>query len=315
LDFANRNNPPRCPELPVWLVEGFTRQLLASSELEIVLQPPVRRANGLPINDSFYESRRPTTLASQRDDPLALARSVLRTNSYFSFEQLSWPVDDQLSGEKRDLFGCSAQLFVTELLAMNDGKSGMLGFLDQLPNYYNWQLAFLSGFHSSFNRPLDIEKWWNLRWMNFTATDATHRWLLAESWSRLDQSLQAQVETVVANDQLPRHSQASLQTLISKWDENSKPETLKAKLRELELLRLNVDPRVLPILDGYKRVLDGFLKESKPSGITALMHRRAAVENARSQAVKQLDLLDQQRRATAAQPDTVAVAEKSRTKR
>ena len=117
------------------------------------------------------------------------------------------------------------------------------------------------------------------------------------------------------NDQLPQHSQTSLQTLISKWDENSKPEILKAKLRELDLLRFNVDPRVLAILDGYKRVLEGFLKDSNPSGINALVRRKAAVANACSQAVKQLDLLDEQRRATAAQPDTVAVAEKPRTRR
>src|SRR5436190_6272409 len=158
LEMANRSGPPRSAELPLWLLEGFTRQLLASRELEIILPPPNRKANGIAITSAYFDSRRQNSANSQRDDPLGLVRTVLRSNPMMTFDQLSWPVDDQLIGDQRELFSCSAQLFVTELLRLNDGKRSMMAMVGELPNYYNWQLAFLAGFRGSFERLLNVEK-------------------------------------------------------------------------------------------------------------------------------------------------------------
>jgi hypothetical protein len=309
LEMANRSGPARSAELPLWLLEGLARQLLASNELEIVLTPPDRKANGIALTSAYFDSRRQDSLHSQRDDPLGLARTVLRANPFFTFDQLSWPLPDQLVGEQKELYSCSAQVFVTELLKTKDGKSSMLGMLGELPNYYNWQLAFLSGFRSSFGSLLDVEKWWTLRWVNFTGTDATYTWRLQESWEKLDQSLRASIELRADTNQLPLHSEATLQTIIRQWEDDPQRTELQRRLDQIELLRLRVDPRVRPFLDDYRRVIETFLKESHPTGVTALLRKQAAIKNAQDQAAKQLDLLDARRRAAAgsqSQPITTA---------
>jgi hypothetical protein len=308
LEMANRNGPPRCAELPLWLVEGLTRQLLASSELEIVLPPPSQKANGIAFTSAYFESRRQNPLQSQRDDPFALVRSVLRSNPMMTFDQLSWPEEDQLIGDQKELYCCSAQLFVTELLRMKGGKASMLSMLGQLPQYYNWQLAFLSAYHGSFERLLNVEKWWTLRWVDFTGTEATSTWRLEECWEKLDQCLRAGIEVRSETNQLPHYSEATLQTLIRHpGDESQRNTELRRRLEQLELLHLKVDPRVVPFLDDYHRVLERFLKESRPSGVTAVLRKQAAIKNAQDEACKELDLLDA-RRALASQLPAVAKA-------
>src|SRR5262249_15489391 len=49
LELANRNATSRSAELPTWLIEGFTEQLFASSEMKIVLPPPRKNVNGLML--------------------------------------------------------------------------------------------------------------------------------------------------------------------------------------------------------------------------------------------------------------------------
>ena len=311
LEMANRSGPPRSAELPLWLVEGLTRQLLASSELEIILPPPDKKANGIAFASVYFDSRRQNPLHTQRDDPLGFARTVLRSNPMMTFDQLSWPGEDQLVGDQKELYCCSAQLFVTELLRMRDGRASMRTMLGQLPRYYNWQLAFLSAFNGPFERLLDVEKWWTLCWVNFTGTDATYTWRLDESWDKLDQCLRASVELRAQTNQLPRYSAAALQSVIREWHDESQKAELQRRLEQLELLRLRVDPRVVPFLDDYRRVIERFLKESHPAGVTAILHKQAAIKNAQEDAAKQLDFLDARRRAAASQPQTVTTAKSS----
>jgi len=311
LEMANRSVPARSADLPLWLVEGLTRQILASNELEIILPPPNRMANNIPINSAYFDSRRADSLHSRRDDPMAFVRNVLRSNAFMTFEQLSWPVDDQLTGDQRELFCCSAQLFVLELLRMKDGQSCLREMLGQLPQYYNWQLAFLHAFREAFSRPLDVEKWWTLRWVNFTGTQAMHTWRIAESWQRLGEALRPAVQVRADTNQLPGHVEVTLQTIIRDWDGEAQRSELQSRLREFELLRWRLDPRVVPLLDEYRQVIEIFLKESKPSGLTAALRKTAAVRNAREQAVKHLDFLDARRLAAAANSEPIADIKKT----
>lgn len=311
LEMANRSVPARSAELPLWLVEGFTRQLLASKELEIILPPPNRMANNIAINSAYFDSRRADSLHSQRDDPIALVRNVLRSNAFMTFEQLSWPVDDQLTGDQRELFCCSAQFFVLELLRIKDGQSCLRETLAELPQYYNWQLAFLHAFRDAFSQPLDVEKWWTLRLVNFTGTQAMQTWPIAESWRRFDEAVRPAVEIRAATNQLPGHAEVTLQTIIRDWDGESQKSELQNRLREFELLRWRLDPRIVPFLDEYRQVLETFLKESNPFGLTAALRKNAAIRNAREQAVRYLDFLDARRMAAAASPEPIADVKKT----
>src|SRR6516225_130469 len=62
LEFANRGGQVRSAEIPAWLTDGLSQQLLATGTVELVLSSPTRTVNGL------VESR---TVATQRGiDPL-----------------------------------------------------------------------------------------------------------------------------------------------------------------------------------------------------------------------------------------------------
>ena len=159
LEFANRGAGARPAEIPAWLTDGLSQQLLATGTVEMVLSSPGKMVNGLP------ESR---TDATQRGmDPLAGARRVLRDHPALTFEQLSWPTDAQVSGDDGGVYRASAQLFVNELLKLKNGPAHLRAMLQASPRYYNWQTAFQDAFRADFAQPLDVEKWWALQVVGF----------------------------------------------------------------------------------------------------------------------------------------------------
>jgi hypothetical protein len=313
LEIANRNRPDRSAELPLWLIEGFTRQLLASNQLEIILPPPGKRANNISIDSAFFESRRVDPLQSHRDDPLEQARAVLRSNPILTFEQLSWPADDQLIGSQREIFCCGAQLFVVELLSLKGGKTSLQEMLGLLPQFYNWQLAFLKAFHSTFEQPLDVEKWWNLRWVNFTGIEASQTWPFPESCQKFDVALRATVAVRADKNQLPIETEASLQKVIRDWEPEQQGVELQSRVREFELMQFRLDPEVMVLMNDYRRVIENYLKNSHPSGITAALRKNAAIRSARDETIKELDALDARRVALTLKSVPVAKSKTSRT--
>src|SRR5947207_15568356 len=46
LDFANRGAPARSAQIPAWLLEGLSQQLLASDGVELIFPPPRQDLNG-----------------------------------------------------------------------------------------------------------------------------------------------------------------------------------------------------------------------------------------------------------------------------
>src|SRR5205085_8765221 len=109
----------------------------------------------------------------------------------------------------------------------------MWAMLGQLPYYYNWQFAFLAAYKRSFERPLDVEKWWTLRWVEFTGTEGSSTWRLEESWEKLDQCLQAGIELRADTNQLPTYSDATLQTVIRQWPYERQRAELRSRVNQL----------------------------------------------------------------------------------
>src|SRR5262249_46270897 len=152
---------------------------------------------------------------------------------------------------------------------------------------YNWQLAFLKAFHSSFERPLDVEKWWNLRWVNFTGTEASQTWPFEESCQKLDAALRATVPVRTDQNQLPVEREATLQKIIRDWDPDAQKNELESRIQQLEVMRLRLDPRIGLLVEDYRRVVENFLKNAHPSGITAALRKNAAIRSAREEAVRE----------------------------
>ena len=304
LELANRNNPgDHSAEIPAWLTEGLSQQLLADAP-EMIMSPPDEFVNGL------LENR---IIANQRGvDALAKARPVLQDHPALTFEQLSWPDDAQLRGDDGGVYRASAQLFVSGLLALNDGAENLRAMLQMLPRCYNWQTAFRAAFAADFPQPVDLEKWWALQTVSFAARDAGPLWTPAASRDKLDEILSVPVEMRSAPTNLPAHAAISLQAVIRNFDFDRQTAILQTRLRDLELAHWRMAPQFAVLTDAYRRALADYLGGLNDAA-SASAHRRQTPAGAPSKAsaaatVKKLDALDAQRRTmeTAIQPEAPA---------
>ena len=297
LELANRNARSRAAELPAWLIEGLTEQFLTSSEMKIVLPAPRKSVNGVLY--LFTGTNGPMR------NPLQPARELLRAHPMLTFEDLSWPSDDILpSAGSTEVFRCSAQLFVTELLKLNGGQAAMCAMLDHLPQYYNWQFAFLDAFSSFFQRPLEVEKWWSLHLVHFTQREVAQNWPLDESWQKLAEALRPAVQVRASTNEMPLHTDVPLQTIVREWDSPRQTQALKTELNELEGLRYRLAPQFVGIADSYHQTIQTYLGTQNKSGF---LHRKKTTrKRALEEVLRQLDTLDARRAALRPNDEPVA---------
>jgi hypothetical protein len=303
LEQAGRNASDHSPEIPAWLAGGFAQHLLMSNESELFLPPPRWAVNGLTIN--------PTMVNARRRDPLETARRTLRGRTPLTLAELSWPTDEQFDGPAGEVYRSSAQLFVSELLRLKDGRACLRAMLDGLATCYNWQTAFLHAFRAHFERLVDLEKWWALQVEHFTGRDPDQTWSPAESWSKLDEILRTPVEVRHSRNELPGRAEISLATVIREWDFTRQRQTLPAKLRELDLLRLRVSQDLIPLVDDYHRLLSVYLEKRDHAGLT-LPGSKLPSPGAKvviREVLKQLSELESQREALRPQPMPVSAAQ------
>jgi hypothetical protein len=290
LEMANRDAGDRSAELPPWLVQGFSRQLLASSEQEIILPPPGRSAavaGPLPA----------AVVVGKKENPLKEAHRVLSTHSPLSFEELSWPDEHSLTGEAGEAFVCSSQVFVDGLLRLKDGKASMRQMLASLPQFYNWQLAFLRAYQACFQRPLDVEKWWAVRLTHFSGRQlVAETWSADDSWGKLDEIIRSAVlMSNSASNSLPEYKEVTLQNIVRDYERESQTQALQEKLAQLQVLRLRLATNALPLLDQYRFTLEKFLQDRDKTGLPIPFRREAVRRKVVEETVKELDSLDSRR--------------------
>jgi hypothetical protein len=302
LEFANRSAPSHSAEIPAWLTDGLSQQLLAAGSSEFILSSPDKSVNGLPVTRINKIER--------GLDSLAAARRVLKKYPALTFEELSWPTEDQLNGNDGGAYRASAQVFVNALLDVKNGPDHLRAMLQNLPQCYNWQTAFQNAFRDDFSKPLDVEKWWALQVVNFAAHDPGPGWTPEVSREKLDEILRVPVEMRTASNSLPAHAEISLQAIIRNLDAARQTEILRTKLRDLGVAQLRVSPQFAALTDGYRRALAGYLGEhhvttsasGRNSHASAMLKRTSARDT-----LKKLDALDAQRRTieSAVKPDTL----------
>jgi hypothetical protein len=259
LEMAGRTPSDHSPEIPAWLAEGLSQQLLRSDEGDLLPRPPHLSVNGLTLT--------PTVMNGRRHDPLAAAHRVLSEQPPLTISELSWPTDERAGGPTREAYSCSAQLLVSELLRFKDGPVCLRAMLGELAHCYNWQTAFFRAFHRHFERQLDLEKWWALQVVQFTGRNLTQTWSPEESWNKLDEILHVPVDVRLTRNEMPGRAEASLATIIRDWDFIRQDRTLRSKLRELELLRLRVSQKLVSLVDDYRRLLAKYLEGRDHAGL------------------------------------------------
>lgn len=291
LEIANRNSPNQSAEIPLWLAEGLSEDLIATENVEYLLLPPQSKVNGLMLNRSSSVNR--------RHDPILHSQEVLRTVAPLNFEQLSWPKEQQLDGVQLEAFRSTAHLFVRQLLKLPNGPACFRTMLRELPQKLNWQFAFLEGFHRQFQSQLDVEKWWALQLVQFTGRDLMRAWTPEMSWQKLDAIVRAPATVRTSALEMPRVTEVTLQTIIHDWDAVRQQQALRRKLQELELLRTQVAPELLAVVDDYRMLLTNYLKRQNFSGnFFGLLKQVGPIHNRFTETtIQQLNALDEARAA------------------
>ncbi len=304
LELANRSPGPCSADIPTWLVEGLSRQLLASKEMEIILPPPAAYGASSsrlietpagPVLSGLALTR--TSMDSRWENPLNRAHKQLTSYPPLTFQDLSWPTPAQFADEAGELYRSSAQLFVNCLLHLNNGRACLRAFLAQLPQHYNWQFAFLRAFETHFAGPLEIEKWWALQVADFTGYDLTQTWPADKSWQKLDEAVRSGIQVRTRADEMPFHAQATLQNIIRDWDRGPQTVALQGKLRDLEAVRLRVSRDLVLLVEDYHKVIASYLHNRDKTGLLLGLRKNAAHRHATAVALMQLDALDAQRLA------------------
>jgi len=241
-EFANRP-AHRNVELPTWLVEGMTRQLLSS----VVPSPVV--------------NRKPLTVERLGFDRLSLTRAVLQTNSPMTMQELSFSNLQAFNPAERLRYESCAHLLVYELLRLRGGTGLMARFLQALPQALNWQTAFFGVYHQYFQTPLDLEKWWMLCWMDVRNREDRQTFPTAVSLQRLEALLLTGTELRLNTNSIPHQHEATLQELLYATDFGVQKQLLGKKLQEIFFLSLSLSPEVMPIANGYQQTLETYLQK------------------------------------------------------
>jgi hypothetical protein len=290
LEMANRNAGARSAEVPPWLVEGLTQELLASSSRDQLIPPPPK-----PNADIMRPSATFTYVDARRPNPLEAAHQSLKQTTPLTFQELSWPVSDEMDLTTTDLYQHTAQLFVDELLAFPDGAGCLRAMLFALPEHYNWQFAFLRAFQAYFQRPLDVEKWWALQVVHFTGRELAQTWPAGHSWQKLDELVRSEVQIRFGTNQLPQRAEVSLQTVIAEWEPAHQLQAIQTKLQELDMLRPRVVEALLPLVDEYRQVLGKYVQELNHVGAGLASAKKPIPLHAIDEAIRQLNVLDLKR--------------------
>lgn len=285
LEYANRTGTEQAAEIPAWLAEGFGFHLLANYSTELVLEAPRYNANGVAFTQ--------VATSQQRVSELERAHKILVGETPLTFEQLSWPDDQQLQGGGRARYLASAQVFIVSLLRLPDGPACFRNFLTALPSYRNWQLAFLRGFHPHFTRLLDVDKWWSLEAAHFVGRDITQTWSVEASWSKLAATLREPINRYADTNALPERASLSLQEILRDWKPSEQKAAVRRIASDLAAMRLRLAPELVALMDDYRSALESWLKKRGQINLGGGGARMIQPSNNSSTAtIKQLNDLD-----------------------
>lgn len=295
LEMANRHSD-RSVEVPLWLTEGLARQLFLSRDVYLVVQPPGEdvlwfrgEASVVAVSRELRDERKTNALAQ--------AHAELKEVAPLTFDELSWPREGTLKGQYEEAYKSSAQLLVQELLTLPNGRASMGHFISNLSQYLNWQIAFRTAFQSHFATQRDLEKWWTLKVVNFTGRNLENMWSTEDSIKKLDEVVRPPVQIRLAADELPMQSEVSLQLIIQEWDFVRQTQILQNKIQQLNLLRHRVSPETVALTDGYRKVIEFYLKKRDKAGFSRTARRQSTpgLDKVAQQTVSELDLMDAER--------------------
>jgi len=291
MDYANRAGGANPAEVPAWLVEGLSQEILADTLEQDILSVPDETMNKIPVDR--------VTFTAKGLDPLESVRTLFKTYSTLTFQQLCFPTDLQLSGEDGGVYRASAHLFVSELLELHDGPAKLRATLEALPRYYNWQTAFFAAYRQNFSRPLDVEKWWALQTVIFTAQSPGPQWTPSISREKLDEILSVPADFRSASNSLPVRAEVSLQDVIRNFNSEVQTQILNVKLHDLEVAQFRMSQSMAILAAEYRNALAGYLGEIQVSRRGVIVEKVGSRFVSARDTLRILNALDARRRSIA----------------
>ncbi len=199
---------------------------------------------------------------------MAVAHEELQNAPPLTMEELSWPSAGELEGRSGNTYRSSAQFLVHELLQFRDGQQCLRAMVRELCQHLNWQLSLLDAFHPHFASQLELEKWWELKLVEFTGRELSQTWPSEVSRRKLEEIIHPTVEVRTGAKELPLRTEVSLQTIIKEWDFERQAGVLRERVKQLYLLRTRVSQDFVYLVDDYRRALEFYLKERGKEGFS-----------------------------------------------
>ena len=255
MEAANRSLPARSAEIPLWLSEGLTQQLLHSALVDLVVQPPLPSNQPVPARRITWQRLRP--------DPLEPSRTRLRTHAALSFRRMAEIGGDQVADETWKTFQASAHVFLGYLLQLPQARPALDTLLRQLPYHLNWQTAFFQVFAPVCPRLIDVEKWWSVVLVDFTGLDPMNTWSREMALQKLDDALNPPVLVADRRDRLPRRQRIAIHQILSEWESVGQRLLLQSVANELLTLRVKMPPELGELSEAYRLAIVNYLDRRK----------------------------------------------------
>lgn len=255
LELANRVPGPNLPEVPLWLVEALTGQVLSRVGADPLARPnQVTGKYGNALGQLMATlSERGLAEEDRRVLDLARARGLL------TFEDISLPTPERLADPELEHYRACCQILFVALRNLPQGSQRLTAFLARLPRYLNWQSAFLDVYAPAFPRLLDLEKWWALtaQRLGATAGESNLPARLGAAW--LEDLVVVEVVVRAARNAPPQRRRLNFQQILTDWDYPNQRAIFIQRSRALRRLAMSAMGDVRAVVEGYASVLENYL--------------------------------------------------------
>ncbi|MCP5522071.1 MAG: hypothetical protein H7A46_11045 [Verrucomicrobiales bacterium] len=280
LELADRTPGPNGAEVPLWLSEGLTAEVLARVGPDLVppQTPVVARVGGSfgQLSSSsrlMVLSQTPTATEQQmlqrgewgrgfevRAANRVDARRRMRAEGALSFAELSLPAGDDLRGEAGRRYRDCAQAFLNQLRALPDGDRLLQQMLGGLTHCLNWQTAFVTTYRSHFPTLLDVEKWWALASHRYATVGVVDVWPAARAAGAMDGILSVILATTTGPGAVPVQERVSLTDAMTRLQLGEFVRVIGLKQRQLAVLLLHSPPAVAGLCQEYSSLFGLYLE-------------------------------------------------------
>jgi hypothetical protein len=295
LEIANRDPGPNLPEIPVWLIEALTGQVLSRVGPDPLAKPNTVSGKYGNAIGQLVSTMSERALAEDDRQLLKLAFSAPPP----SFEELSLPTFESLRPADGDRYRACCQLLFVSLRSLPQGEQLLGNFLGQLPRHLNWQTAFLNAYAPVFPKLLDIEKWWALTVQRVRIAHGGSRLPGSTGVAWLEDLGTVEVEVRESARGPLRRERLSLQRLIADWAFPRQVPVLTARQAQFRRLAPSLPDELRVLAEDYAGVLADYIGRRTRLGYQPGLPGQAAAELASLMraTLGALDTLETRRRA------------------